>query len=162
MPNGVTLQPRPRQDDAARHRLHRAAVAKVDGNAPSGIDRIEVSEDGTVYAQYENGSFKALYRIPIATVQSPDRLNVEPGNVYSQSSNSGDIRIGFANEGGMGSVVSGALENSNVDIAEELTNMIESQRSYTANSKVFQTGADLHGHPRQPEEISMTASAQER
>ena len=37
----------------------------------------------------------------------------------------------------------GALENSNVDIAEELTNMIESQRTYTANSKVFQTGADL-------------------
>jgi flagellar hook protein FlgE len=117
--------------------------SKVDGNAPSGIDKIEISEDGTVYAQYENGSFKALYRIPIATVQSPDMLNVEPGNVYSQSSDSGDIRIGFANEGGMGGVVSGALENSNVDIAEELTSMIESQRTYTANSKVFQTGADL-------------------
>ena len=60
--------------------------SKVDGNAPSGIDKIEIGEDGTVYAQYENGSFKALYRIPIATVQSPDQLNVEPGNVYSQSS----------------------------------------------------------------------------
>jgi flagellar hook protein FlgE len=117
--------------------------SKVDGNAPSGIDKIEVGADGTIFAQYENGSFKALYRIPIATVQSPDQLNVEPGNVYSQSSDSGDIRIGFANEGGMGEVVSGALENSNVDIAEELTNMIESQRTYTANSKVFQTGADL-------------------
>ena len=117
--------------------------SKVDGNAPSGIDKIEVSADGTIYAQYENGSFKTLYRIPIATVQSPDQLNVEPGNVYSQSSDSGDIRIGFANEGGMGEVVSGALENSNVDIAEELTSMIESQRTYTANSKVFQTGADL-------------------
>jgi flagellar hook protein FlgE len=117
--------------------------SKVDGNAPSGIDKIEISDDGTVYAQYENGSFKTLYRIPIATVQSPDMLNVEPGNVYSQSSDSGDIRIGFANEGGMGGVVSGALENSNVDIAEELTSMIESQRTYTANSKVFQTGADL-------------------
>jgi flagellar hook protein FlgE len=117
--------------------------SQVDGNAPSGIDKIEVSEDGTVYAQYENGSFKTLYRIPIAMVQSPDQLNVEPGNVYSQSSDSGDVRIGFANEGGMGSVVSGALENSNVDIAEELTSMIESQRTYTANSKVFQTGADL-------------------
>ena len=76
-------------------------------------------------------------------MQSPDQLDVVPGNVYSQSADSGDVRIGFANEGGLGSVVSGALENSNVDIAEELTNMIESQRSYTANSKVFQTGADL-------------------
>lgn len=117
--------------------------SQVDGNAPSGIDKIEIGEDGTMYAQYENGSFKALYRIPIATVQSPDRLNVEAGNVYTQSADSGDIRIGFPNEGGMGSIVSGALENSNVDVAEELTAMIESQRSYTANSKVFQTGADL-------------------
>ncbi len=115
----------------------------IDGNAPSGIDKVEISADGTIYAQYENGSFKALYRIPIATVQSPDQLAVLPGNVFSQSSDSGDVRVGFANEGGMGSVVSGALENSNVDIAEELTNMIESQRTYTANSKVFQTGADL-------------------
>jgi flagellar hook protein FlgE len=117
--------------------------AKVDGNAPSGIDKIQIDEDGTVFAQYEDGSFKELYRIPIATVQSPDQLTVESGNVFSQSADSGDVRIGFPNEGGLGSVQSGALENSNVDIAEELTNMIESQRSYTANSKVFQTGADL-------------------
>ncbi len=115
----------------------------VDGTAPSGIESVQISADGTVYAQYENGSFKALYRIPIATVQSPDRLSVLPGNVYTQSAESGDLRIGFANEGGLGAVVAGALENSNVDIGEELTSMIESQRSYTANSKVFQTGADL-------------------
>ncbi|MGE0500371.1 MAG: flagellar hook protein FlgE [Rhizobiaceae bacterium] len=118
-------------------------AATVDGNAPSGIENVQISADGTVYAQYADGSFKALYRVPIATVPSPDRLGVLPGNAFSQSSESGDLRIGFANEGGMGAVVSGALENSNVDIAEELTSMIESQRSYTANSKVFQTGADL-------------------
>jgi flagellar hook protein FlgE len=117
--------------------------ARVDGNAPSGISGVEISADGTLYAQYENGSFRALYRIPLATVQSPNQMKVLPGNVYAQSADSGAVQIGFANEGGLGSVVSGALENSNVDIAEELTNMIESQRSYTANSKVFQTGADL-------------------
>lgn len=117
--------------------------AQVNGNAPSAVAGVEISSDGTVYAQYENGSFLALYRIPIATVQSPDQLATLPGNVFAASSDSGNVEIGFANEGGRGGVVSGALENSNVDIAEELTNMIESQRSYTANSKVFQTGADL-------------------
>lgn len=116
---------------------------EVNGNAPSAIEQIEIAEDGTVYAQYENGSFRALYRIPLATVQSPDQLAVLPGNVYSQSTNSGDVRVGFAGQGGMGGIVSGALENSNVDIALELTNMIEAQRSYTANSKVFQTGSEL-------------------
>jgi flagellar hook protein FlgE len=117
--------------------------AAVNGNGPSAIEKVEISADGTIYAQYEDGSLKALYKIPLADVQSPDRLNTLPGNVFSQSTDSGAVRIGFANEGKFGSIISGALENSNVDIAEELTNMIESQRSYTANSKVFQTGSDL-------------------
>jgi flagellar hook protein FlgE len=117
--------------------------AEVNGNPASGIEVVEIASDGTMYAQYTDGSFRALYRIPMATVQSPDRLQVLPGNTFSQSSDSGPIRIGFPGEGNLGNVVSGALEASNVDIAEELTAMIESQRSYTANSKVFQTGSDL-------------------
>ncbi len=117
--------------------------AYVNGNAPSGIDVVEIAEDGTAYAQYSDGSFRALYRIPLATVNSPDKLKVLPGNVFQQSSDSGDIRIGFPGEGKLGGIVAGALESSNADIAEELTSMIEAQRSYTANSKVFQTGSDL-------------------
>ena len=117
--------------------------AFVNGNPPSSIEVVEISPDGTFYAQYGDGSFRALYRIPLANVQSPDRLQTLPGNIFSQSSDSGSVRIGFPNEGKSGSVVSGALENSNVDIAEELTTMIEAQRNYTANSKVFQTGSEL-------------------
>ena len=55
----------------------------------------------------------------------------------------GDINIGFAGSSGYGTVVASALEQSTVDLASELTSMIESERSYTANSKVFQTGAEL-------------------
>lgn len=51
--------------------------------------------------------------------------------------------MGYAGNGSYGTILSGALEDSNVDIAEELTSMIESQRNYTANSKVFQTGSEL-------------------
>lgn len=116
---------------------------EANGNAPSGIESVEIAADGTMYALYENGSLRELYRIPLANVQSPDQLNVLPGNVFTPSADSGDVQMGFPGSGGLGSVVSGALENSNVDIAEELTNMIESQRSYTANSKVFQTGSEL-------------------
>jgi flagellar hook protein FlgE len=117
--------------------------AEVNGNAPSTIEKIQIGQDGIIYAQYQDGSTKPLYKIPLADVQSPDRLSALPGNVYAQSSDSGAVLIGFANEGKLGAIVSGALENSNVDIAEELTNMIAAQRSYTANSKVFQTGSDL-------------------
>jgi flagellar hook protein FlgE len=117
--------------------------AWVNGNPPSSIDRVEITQDGTVYAQYSDGSVRALYRIPLATVASPDQLRVLPGNVFAESGDSGGVRLGFPNEGSFGKIEAGALENSNVDIAQELTNMIESQRSYTANSKVFQTGSEL-------------------
>ena len=55
----------------------------------------------------------------------------------------GDLQIGFPTEGGRGTLVSGALEQSNVDMATELTDMIVAQRDYTANSKVVQTSSDL-------------------
>lgn len=122
---------------------YNVSKAVIDGSPPSKIERIEIDKDGTVYAQYANGSMKALFSIPMASVASPDKLTVISGNVFGQSADSGGIDIGWASEGKNGKIVSGALENSNVDIAEELTAMIESQRNYTANSKVFQTGADL-------------------
>jgi flagellar hook protein FlgE len=65
------------------------------------------------------------------------------GNVFGLGVDSGDIQVGFAGSGGFGTLVSSALEQSTVDLASELTTMIESERSYTANSKVFQTGAEL-------------------
>lgn len=115
----------------------------ANGNTSSSISKIQISKDGTLYAQYTDGSAKALYRIPLADVASPDLLTSLAGNVYVESPESGRINVKLANEEGRGSIVAGALENSNVDIAEELTNMIAAQRSYTANSKVFQTGSDL-------------------
>lgn len=115
----------------------------INGNAPAAIDDVSFDSDGTLYAQYDNGTFRALYRIPLATVVSPDQLTALPGNVYSQSTDSGDLQLGFPDESSFGSVTSSALEGSNVDLAGELTEMIQAQRSYTANSKVFQTGSEL-------------------
>lgn len=117
--------------------------ASANGSPPAGIESIIIGQDGTLSAQYSNGAVKELYRIPLATARSPDMLRVLPGNVFSQSNESGDVRIGFPTESDFGKIMSGSLEESNADIAQELTLMIESQRSYTANSKVFQTGSDL-------------------
>jgi flagellar hook protein FlgE len=115
----------------------------VNGNAPSSIDKVEVDNDGTLYAIYDDGTRLAKYKIPLATVPSPDNLVPEAGNVYSVGIDSGNVQLDFAGRSGLGTVTSEALEQSNVDLAAELTSMIESQRGYTANSKVFQTGADL-------------------
>ncbi|KUO58528.1 MAG: flagellar biosynthesis protein FlgE [Alphaproteobacteria bacterium BRH_c36] len=116
---------------------------EVDGNAPSGVASLEFTEDGFVYAVFENGARKPTYRIPLGNVISPDRLLPKAGNVFWLTSDSGDLKVGFPADSGFGSIVSGALEGSTVDLASELTTMIEAQRNYTANSKVFQTGSEL-------------------
>jgi flagellar hook protein FlgE len=122
---------------------YRVLDASVNGNAPSAVDRIEIDNDGTLYTVYESGARVATFKIPLADVPSPDNLTSLPGNVYMPSTASGAVQVGFSTSGGMGTIVSGALESSTVDLASELTAMIESQRGYTANSKVFQTGSEL-------------------
>jgi len=117
--------------------------ANADGSAPAGIDRVEISGDGVVYGIFENGFASPLYQLALAKVISTDNLNPLPGNLFAATIESGDVLVGSANTEGFGSIQSNALEESNVDMAAELTIMIESQRSYTANSKVFQTGSDL-------------------
>ncbi len=113
------------------------------GNAPSAVKDVEFASDGTVYAVYEDGTRVGAYRIPLATVPSPDNLSPRAGNVYETTASSGGYQVGFPEMSGFGSIASGALEGSNVDIGTELTAMIEAQTSYTANSKVFQTGSEL-------------------
>jgi len=115
----------------------------VNGNAPSEVDRIEIADDGTLYAVFESGTRIATYKIPLANVASPDNMQPLAGTVFVPTADSGEIQIGFPGESGFGSMVSGALEQSTVDLASELTTMIEAERNYTANSKVFQTGSEL-------------------
>lgn len=117
--------------------------AKVNGNIPSSIELVQIGEDGRILGAYADGTTRELFRVPIATVVSPDQLRSKTGNIFTTTDLSGEVSLGFANEGGNGKIVSGALENSTVDIATELTEMIEAQRNYTANSKVFQTGSEL-------------------
>jgi flagellar hook protein FlgE len=116
---------------------------KVNGNPAEQVQSISITADGTVYATYAKSSARALFQIPLADVASPDNLAVLSGNVFQTSADSGVVTLGFAGQTGFGSINSKQLESSNVDIATELTEMIQAQRSYTANSKVFQTGSDL-------------------
>ena len=115
----------------------------VNGNAPSAVDHIEIATDGTLSALYQDGTRIPLFKIPLADVISPDNLTPGDANTYSESASSGSVLIGPAGEAGRGSILSSSLEASNVDLGSELTTMIEAQRSYTANSKVFQAGSEL-------------------
>ncbi len=115
----------------------------VDGHEASAATGYVISDDGVVSLRFSDGSLQPSYRIPLADVMSPDNLTMIQGNAYVASGTSGVTVMGFPGQAGFGKVTSGSLEGSNVDVASELTEMIQAQRSYTANSKVFQTGADL-------------------
>lgn len=117
--------------------------ATVNGT-PAGEPRdVEISRDGYVYAIYDGGTRIPVFRIPLAHVTSPDLLTPLAGNVFQASSSTGGVTVGFAQAGGLGDIMSKTLEQSTVDLATELTTMIDAQRGYTANSKVFQTGSEL-------------------
>jgi len=117
--------------------------AVVNGNAASGFDLLEIDIDGTMYSTFSDASRLPTFKIPLANVPSADNLLVLPGDIYQPGEDSGEVLLGFADSGGRGAIVSGAKEQSTVDLASELTSMIEAQRGYQANSKVFQAGSEL-------------------
>jgi flagellar hook protein FlgE len=116
---------------------------EINGNQPATVQNVSISEDGRVFALYEDGSEVEFYRLPLANVPAPDQMDPEAGNVYRITPGSGDIRIALPEQAGNGKLVVGAVEQSNVDLASELTDMIIAQRAYTANSKTVQTAGEL-------------------
>lgn len=117
--------------------------ASENGNAPSALDHIEIANDGILSAIYQDGTRISKYRIPLANVASPDNLRPMDGNAFADTSASGSILVGNARQGSLGSINSSSLENSTVDLGSELTTMIEAQRGYSANSKVFQGASEM-------------------
>ncbi|MBB3808013.1 flagellar hook protein FlgE [Pseudochelatococcus contaminans] len=115
----------------------------VNGNAPSTVSGINIGDDGVVSFAMKNGTTVDGYRLPLADVPSPDNLTALSGGLFQVSNESGSPLVGFPGQGSLGSIRTNALESSNVDLADELSTMIEAQRNYTANSKAFQTGAEV-------------------
>lgn len=101
--------------------------------------RVEIDEDGTLNGVFDNGLRRALYEIPVVTVANPNGLLEVRGNAYTISGDAGAMYAGEANSGQTGALTSGALEGSNVDIAEEMTDLIKVQRAFSSNAKVITT-----------------------
>jgi flagellar hook protein FlgE len=115
----------------------------INGNAPGSLTGVAISSTGVLSFQYGNGASQNAYLIPLANVPSPDNLTAAQGDAYQTNGASGNLQVGNAGSGGLGTIDSSSLEESTVDLATELTSMVEAQSAYQANSKVFQTGADI-------------------
>lgn len=115
----------------------------IDGSAVSGMASTEIDESGIVWALFENGTRKALYEIPVANVTNVEGLQAVTGNAYQLTSESGDVLLNVAGNQPAGSILSNTLENSNVDLAQEMTDLIMVQRAYQSNSKIVTTADEL-------------------
>jgi flagellar hook protein FlgE len=100
---------------------------------------IAIDTDGNVVASFSNGLTQNLARIPIATFTNPNGLQERTGNVYIQTSQSGAYNLRDAGTAGAGNIATSSLEASNVDLADEFSRMIITQRAYSAGTKIIST-----------------------
>ncbi len=110
-----------------------------DGSSVGELIRTEINEVGTLFGVFDNGMRRALYQIPVGVVANPNGLIEMKGNAYALSGDSGTFTAQEANSGATGGITQNALEGSNVDIAEEMTDLIRVQRAYSVNAKVITT-----------------------
>jgi len=115
----------------------------ADGVPPGDLVGLVLEGDGMLTAQFSNGRARALYQIPLATFLNPNGLAADQGGAFRTTLESGLYNINSANAGGAGRIVSGALEASNVDLAAEFTNLITTQRAYSAASRIITTADEM-------------------
>ena len=109
------------------------------GSPAGNLANLEIDADGTLAGVYDNGSRRALYRIPLASVPNPDGLTAIDNQAFEISRASGNLYFFDAGSGPAGEISGFALQQSTVDIAEELTDMIVTQRAFSSNATVIRT-----------------------
>jgi flagellar hook protein FlgE len=114
-----------------------------DGSAEGTLNSFGIGQDGLVVGSYSNGRTKAIGQIALALFSNPEGLEKSGGNNFIETVNSGLPQIGAATIGGRGLMAAGALEMSNVDLAQEFTNLIVGQRGFQANSRVITTSDEI-------------------
>ena len=112
---------------------------KQDGYAAGQLNNINISDDGTVVASYSNGVTRAEAQLALSSFRNPQGLVAVGGNNWTVSADSGAPVDGKPGSGNLGSLRSGALEESNVDLTAELVNMMTAQRAYQANAQTIKT-----------------------
>jgi flagellar hook protein FlgE len=115
----------------------------VDGALFGAFAGVEVGSDGFVSARFSNGVVRQIYQIPIATVANPNGMASVGGASFQVTENSGVFTMNVPGRGAAGSIASSSVENSNVDIATEFSNLIVTQRAYSASSRIITTADEM-------------------
>ncbi|OBY25868.1 flagellar hook protein FlgE [Leisingera sp. JC1] len=110
-----------------------------DGTAVGSFVSVEINESGEVIAKYDSGDTKVIYQVPLADVSNLNGMQSLDSQTYKPTDDSGAFYLWDAGDGPTGEILGYAQEESAVDVATELTDMIQTQRAYSSNAKVIQT-----------------------
>ncbi len=120
-----------------------AKSVSLDGNSSGALNSFTISANGEVVGVYTNGEKKVLSTIMIADFDNPAGLMKMGSNLFSETNNSGVPKYGKPGSGSLGALAPGALEMSNVDLSQEFTDMITTQRGFQANSRIITTTDEM-------------------
>jgi flagellar hook protein FlgE len=113
----------------------------TNGTPFGNLSSVSIDNNGFVDATFDNGTSRKIAQVALATFPNEDGLTTISGDAYLASTSAGNVSLKTAGTGGAGTLTSSALEASTVDLSKEFTNLIITQRAYTASSKVI-TAAD--------------------
>lgn len=114
-----------------------------DGYTMGYLDNFKIDSSGVITGVYSNGTNRTIGQIAMASFTNQQGLEKAGDNTYVESNNSGMARIGESGVAGKGTLMAGALEMSNVDLSEQLTDMIVTQRGFQSNAKTITTADTL-------------------
>jgi flagellar hook protein FlgE len=114
-----------------------------DGGLPGTLTKVSVGTDGKVTADFSNGATRTIAQVAVATFPDPNGLTAASGNAYQATNQSGTFNLKQPQVGDAGSIQSDELEGSTVDLSTEFTNLIITQRAYSAASKIITTADQM-------------------
>ena len=113
------------------------------GVPPGSFSGVSTTSSGGIVVNYDNGQSRQIAQVPIIVFNNPDGLQREDGQSFTATNASGTPLANDAGSSGAGGIVTGSIEQSNVDIATEFTRLIVAQRAYSANAKMITTADDM-------------------
>ena len=129
--------------DQGGKRTYEQRSFSQDGVPPGEFNGLTTRANGDLVAGYTNGQSRVVARVPVVTFPSPNALQRQDGQSFTATREAGQSQAHDAGGSGAGSLVTGSVEGSNVDIGKEFTKLIVAQRAYTANTRLVTTADEM-------------------
>lgn len=142
-PGASAISITPNFDNLTQYASETTIASSSDGYPMGQLESFNIDNTGKIIGVFSNGLTQTLAQVAMASFRNPAGLTRSGDTMFSQSNNSGLAQVGAAATNGRGQITPGALEMSNVDLSQEFTDMITTERGFQANSKIITTSDEM-------------------